>query len=193
MLKTEKKFLYYLFNFSVNLKLSEKKFIQKKNLHVKQVRHKKIHTMQTHLCESQDNSILTYSILAICWGQGWRLRTYSVHLKEYLRVIKAFFILCLCVCACICQTHLTVQLKCIDFIVCKSYLNKVTFFKKGKNNTMLNMCNITILLGRENLSCKIEKKFTYYSTYHRLLLKKQQLITDLLHLPSNKCLCLFVF
>lgn len=125
------------------------------------------------MCESQDNSILTYSILAICWGQGWRLRTYSVHLKEYLRVIKAFFILCLCVCACICQTHLTVQLKCIDFIVCKSYLNKVTFFKKGKNNTMLNMCNITILLGRENLSCKIEKKFTYYSTYHRLLLKKK--------------------
>lgn len=54
------------------------------------------------------------------------------------------------------------------------------------------MCNITILLGRENLSCKIEKRLTYYSTYHRLLLKKKQLITDLLHLPSNKC-CLLVF
>ena len=54
--------------------------------------------METHLCESQGNSIVTSSILAICWGQGWRLRTYSVDLKEYLRVIKAFFILFCCVC-----------------------------------------------------------------------------------------------
>ena len=82
MLKTEKKCLYYLFNFSVNLKLSENKVYLEKNLNVKQVRHKKIHTMETHLCESQGNSIVTSSILAICWGQGWRLRTYSVDLKE---------------------------------------------------------------------------------------------------------------